>query len=316
MRPQHGDLDIGPGPVQLPGGVDVAGARRVLELADQAGVARGEPDIDRPAFVADRSHGDLPPLTGGSDHLVGGDDGIREEDLVELAVAVGLDDGPYLHAGLVEIDDQRRDALVTRGVRVGPGQQQAPVGPGGVAGPDLLAVDHIVVSAEAGPGGQGRQIRPGSRFAEALAPHLFAREKAGKESPSLVVEAEVEQGPAQEPDMGRRWSPGSADLLVEDGLVHGREAPPAVFDGPRQAHPPTLVEGAVPGAPEAGPFGPPERRRITGEVSRQPGPELVTEGRLGRIVAKIHQRTFVFVAAVTRRSSTMAPSWVRSSPRS
>ena len=45
-----------------------------------------------------------------------------------------------------------------------------------LAGPDLLAVDHPLVSVESGPRRHTRQVAPGVGLAEALTPELLAPE--------------------------------------------------------------------------------------------------------------------------------------------
>ena len=59
------------------------------------------------------------------------------------------------------------------GVYIGAGQQQSPAGFVGQAGPDLLTVDHPIVSIEHCRGGQTRQIRPCPRLGEQLAPDVL-----------------------------------------------------------------------------------------------------------------------------------------------
>ena len=60
-----------------------------------------------------------------------------------------------LDAGLVHRHRERRQPLVLRHVGIGAREEEAPVGDVGVAGPDLVAVDHVLVAVA----GRGRAQR-------------------------------------------------------------------------------------------------------------------------------------------------------------
>ena len=62
-----------------------------------------------------------------------------------------------------------------RGVGVGAGEQDHPVGVLGAGGPDLLAVDDVVVAVADGAGLEGGEVGAGAGLAEALAPDGLAR---------------------------------------------------------------------------------------------------------------------------------------------
>ena len=65
---------------------------------------------------------------------------------------------------------------------VGAREQEAPVGHVGVAGPDLVAVDHVLVAVARRGGAQRREVGAGLGLAEALAPALAAADQAGQEA--------------------------------------------------------------------------------------------------------------------------------------
>ena len=77
---------------------------------------------------------------------------------------------PLLDAGLAHRHRERRDALVLRHVVVGAGEEQAPLGVVGVAGPHLVAGEHVLVAVAVGPGAQRGEVGAGVGLAEALAP--------------------------------------------------------------------------------------------------------------------------------------------------
>ena len=84
--------------------------------------------------------------------------------------------------GRVHRADEVGDAHVLGRRRVGAGQQDAPAGDVGVAGPDLLAVDDPLVAVALGPGGERGQVGAGTRLAEELAPDLLARRAGARGS--------------------------------------------------------------------------------------------------------------------------------------
>jgi hypothetical protein len=76
--------------------------------------------------------------------------------------------GPWIRpsapsAGRGHVDQDEADALVLL-AGVGAHQAEAPVGPVGVGGPDLLAVDQPVVAGVLAMGGEAGQVRAGSRY--------------------------------------------------------------------------------------------------------------------------------------------------------
>ena len=146
---EHVGFDDGPGevPALLVVEVDRFGFDQLDEVVDGLGVAAGVAQLLRLALVAEDGHGDAPALTGCADHVGGRHAGAVEGDLAELAGdAVDHLERALLDAGLVHADGERRQALVLRDVRVGAGQQEAPVGQVRVARPHLVAGDDVLVA--------------------------------------------------------------------------------------------------------------------------------------------------------------------------
>ena len=73
------------------------------------------------------------------------------------------------------------------GVGVGAHEQLGPLGDLGERRPDLLPADDVVVAVADRAGAQRRQVGPGRRLAEALAPHLLALEDVRQVARLLLV---------------------------------------------------------------------------------------------------------------------------------
>src|SRR5947208_440340 len=79
-----------------------------------------------------------------------------------------------LDTGERHVDEQTTDTAVAGYRGVGADEQLAPVGQVPEGGPDLLAVDDVVVPVPYGGGGQRRQVRAGVGLREPLAPDVVA----------------------------------------------------------------------------------------------------------------------------------------------
>src|SRR5581483_5040146 len=91
-------------------------------------------------------------------------------------------------------------------VVIGAGEEDAPASVVGPRGPDLLAVEHVVIAVAVGPRLQRRQVRAGVGLAEQLAPDLASVQQRRQPALLLLLGAAGEQG-----------GPGPADA----GLVLG-----------------------------------------------------------------------------------------------
>ena len=133
------------------------------------------PDRPEPTLVGERRERDTPPLPRCADHVGVGHAGAAQEHLVERRVEVHLADGPRLDTGLVHRQREARDATVLRHVPVGAGQQQPQLGVVRAGAPQLLAVDHPLVTVAAGRRRETGEVAAAAGFAEQLAPSVLTR---------------------------------------------------------------------------------------------------------------------------------------------
>src|SRR5918996_4059627 len=157
----------------------VEGARlRGVDDVPQPAVQPGRPLPEgRAPLVGEEIHGDRPTLALFTDGAVEGDEHVVVEDLRELLLAVHGLDGPDRDAGRVHVDEEGGDAPVGRFEGAGPGQQDAPLGVLGQAGPHLLAGHPPAVVGADGAAGERREVAAGARLGEALAPDLVAAQQ-------------------------------------------------------------------------------------------------------------------------------------------
>ena len=182
--------------------------------------------------------------------------------------------------------------------RVGAGEQHHPVGDLREAGPDLLAVDDVVVAVLHGPGLERREVRARVGLGVALAPDLLAGEDLLEVALLLRVGAvgdDRRAGHAEAEDVERRRRPVEDQLLVEEELLHPREPAPPVLLGPREPEEPGLVELPLPVAAELVELGPRHvahdraRGPVRGQVGREPGAHLGAERLLLGSEPEVHR---------------------------
>ena len=80
---------------------------------------------------------------------------VVEEHLAEVRLAGRLADRPDVDARRAHVEQEVRDAVALGRVGIGAGEQQAPVGVRGAAGPHLLAVHDVAVALAAGAWSRG-----------------------------------------------------------------------------------------------------------------------------------------------------------------
>ena len=198
-------------------------------------------DQRRTALHPEGAHDHPPAVVDVPDHQVGIGPGAGEEALAELLRAGEVRDRPDLHSWLVDRHEEHRQALVPQGrVGMGAAHDVQPVGLVPERRPHLLTVDDPLVPVEPRPARHRRDVRAGSRLAEALAPDVVDAQDARQEAALLLLGAEREQH-RPEQLQGLRVDPcrrgGSGVLGLEDDLLGQRRTAAAVLPRPGEAEP-------------------------------------------------------------------------------
>ena len=301
-EPQHLDLDV-----RLREALAderVANRAAIVGRPNQPLEASPDPALegegpDRPALVRQDAHRDLPAGAGLADQPIGGHLDAVEEHLGELGLAGHLPQRPDGDAGAAHVDQEQREPLVLRRLRLGPAEEEAPVGDVRVARPDLLPAHHESVAVPLGARAQRGQVRAGAGLGEALAPELAPREERAKETIALLGAAVLQDRGADQIDGGRCRGTRRArvvQLLVEEPALDHRRAPSPVGARPGDRRPAALEEHALPVARDLEPGGVvgPRPAMIASprawEVRVEPGAGLGGEGKLGVGEGEVHVR--------------------------
>ena len=144
---------------------------------------------------------------------------------------------------------QGADALVLGRRRVGADIAEAPVRVVGARGPDLLAVDHELVTIEHGPGGEAGQVTAGPGLAHAEAPGQLALQGGQRPPLDLGLGAVVEQRGRHDGQALGVHRPGDVPVredLEVDHLLDRRGVAPTPRRGEPGDQPPAVEEGALP----------------------------------------------------------------------
>ena len=120
----------------------------------------------------------------------------------------------------------------------------------GVRGPDLLTVDHDLVTVDVAGGAQARQVGAGPRLREELAPGLLPGQHR-REVPGLLLLGAVDDDrrPGHPDRLGERTLGQVVALLLlgEDRREVARQPATTVLLRPGQPGPAVVVLGALPG---------------------------------------------------------------------
>ena len=199
---------------------------RALHETVHGAPERGEP------LEPERGHRDLPPSADGSQHPTWLHDRPIEEHLVEGGSTRHLAEWADGDAGLLQVDDERREPLVLRRFGVAASKDVAPRGVTGLGGPHLLSMQDPAVAISGRPCRERREVRPGVRLREELAPDFVAPKDPGDRRALLVI-SDGEQGRCdhllghaeQPPRYGERaLLLGPSQRMPErDGLAHRRQ---------------------------------------------------------------------------------------------
>ena len=141
------------------------------------------------ALEAERGKCNLPAVADGAEPVGVRDPHVVEEHLVERRTAAHLLDWPDGDPGQVHRDDEGREPAMLDDIRIGAGDQLAPLRELGPAAPHLLAVDDPLVAVALGPAGQAGQVGAGAGFGEQLAAQLAGGQEPGHQRLALLVRA-------------------------------------------------------------------------------------------------------------------------------
>ena len=105
---------------------------------------------------------------------------VGEEDLVEFGFAGDLEQRPHLDPGRLHVDQERGHPLVLGDIGVGARHDEAEGRDVRQRRPDLLPVEHPLLTVTLGPGREPGHVGPGPGLAEELAPDLLAGEEGAQ----------------------------------------------------------------------------------------------------------------------------------------
>ena len=138
-----------------------------IELALEDDLHSG---AERGALMHQGSDGDVPAIAHLAEHIFSGHADIAEEQLAEFALAGHLPQRPDFDAGRFHVHQDVSESFVFRGIRIGAGEERAPIGCPAVTGPNFLAVDDVVIAVELRFGADVGEIGAGVGLGESLAP--------------------------------------------------------------------------------------------------------------------------------------------------
>ena len=166
-----------------------------------------------------------------------------------MVAAVDRDDRSDRDARRLHVDQQERDPLLPLlRLRIGAHQTEAPIGVVRGRGPDLLAVDDVVVPVALGGGLERGEVRPGARLGEPLAPPIVDIGGARQKPLLLLLGAELDQHRPDHRDVERRHF-GGWRLLVffkEDHALYRCPTGAAMLLRPAVGGPIAPVQDALP----------------------------------------------------------------------
>ena len=197
--------------------------------------------------MADDRHRQLPPVAGRADYVADRHPGAVELDLAELLCdATDHLQRPLHYPGLMHRHDERRNALVLGHILVRACQHQTPVGHIGVAGPDLVPRNDVLVAVADRGRRQRCQVRTRARLTEALTPALGAIDHSGQEPLPQFLIPVMAQADDEIPQTRPRGRSGLGDLLVDDHVIHRRKVLSAIRLRPRRTEEARVVQRNVP----------------------------------------------------------------------
>ena len=220
---------------------------------------------------------------------------VVEEHLIDLVIGGQGDDRLDFDPRRRHGNEQEGDALLRPAGAVGAHQAKDVVGELGMGGPDLGAVDDVVVAILHRRGLQAGEVRAGTRFGIALAPVMLAGEHLRQVVRLLLGRAVFEQhrGKHAQPQGNQAGRARLGELLAKDVLLGGGPTGAAVLDRPGWHGPALLHEN---GLPRHGQFLVREHRgrsrcgpaHVVAEPNVEKAPHFVPEGLILGAVGDIH----------------------------
>ncbi len=174
---------------------------------------------------------------------------VLQEDLREAGMAVHLPDRVDGDARRVEREEDQRQPLVT--LAAGSAEQaERPVGEGGAAGPDLVAVQNVGVALEFGGRSNAGQVAAGLRFRPGLRPDLVPSGHWRQEARLLFGRTIFDESWAQQEDAVLIDPPrcaGPVIFFLENQPLDEVQPASAVFRRPGDHAPVAGFQRALPG---------------------------------------------------------------------
>ena len=160
-----------------------------------------------------------------------------------------LHQGSDFDARSRHVDEKKRDALVLRSIRIGPSNEDAPIGELSLGVPNFLPVHDERVTVTNRTGRESGEIGPGTGFGEQLTPVHRAVEQTGKES-LLLLGSSVTHDRRSHKRLHSTDEPGRdvvlCRLLTEQHGDGGAGAAPAKGLGPGDTRPSIFEEDLLP----------------------------------------------------------------------
>jgi len=146
---------------------------------------------------------------------------------------------------------KERDPLVLGRIGIGAGESEYVIGQVAGGCPDLLPVQHPLVTVELRAQSEASEIAAGIRLAVALTPDVVVGENARQVVPLLLLGAPLkesvpEHGDAEAVVRPSSWHPGNGELLGQNHLFESREAATAVLGRPTGREIALAVQDAAP----------------------------------------------------------------------
>ena len=131
--------------------------------------------------MVERTHGNVPAVIDLTEHCIGGDLDLVEEDLAErFQTVLGRADGSDRDPGRGEIGDEAGDAAMLRSIGVGATEHRRELALVGLGSPGLLAIHDPRVAMELGFRPQTPEVGPCVRLGHAERPPLVATENGNE----------------------------------------------------------------------------------------------------------------------------------------